>query len=388
MKCKPLLTLICSLCIIFCTHAQINFEHTDWDSVKEKAKKEKKYILVDAFTTWCGPCKWMTKNVFPQKEVGDFVNEKFVSFKLDMEKGEGLSFAKEYNVRAYPTFVFFNPDGEIVHKKVGSAKGDEFIQYTKEALDPDKQAFTLQKKYNAGEKSPEFLRKYAYALEAAYEDTDQVAEEYLATQTKDSWVEKKNWQFITSFVKDTDSEVFRYVLKNQEKFNKSFNRESMERFVNETVTKAIYPVAKSQDTKRFESLKELYRKLIPDEADKYSAKADYIFYAKSKDSFKYACRYFDEYAQNPNELNRIAWRYFKKENAPEKLKKALEWINKSIELDNNSYNTDTKAHLLYKMKRYAEALKVAEESVILGRKNDTDTVSTEKLIEKIKKDMQ
>jgi thiol:disulfide interchange protein len=42
----------------------IRFEHgLSWAQVKEKAKAENKYIFMDCYATWCGPCKAMDKNV-------------------------------------------------------------------------------------------------------------------------------------------------------------------------------------------------------------------------------------------------------------------------------------------------------------------------------------
>ena len=37
-----------------------------------------------------------------------------------MEKGEGVDFAKQYKVRAFPTLVYFNPKGELVHRTTGA----------------------------------------------------------------------------------------------------------------------------------------------------------------------------------------------------------------------------------------------------------------------------
>ena len=38
---------------------------------------------------------------------------------MDMEKGEGVELAKKYNVKAYPTYLFINGDGEVVHRVLG-----------------------------------------------------------------------------------------------------------------------------------------------------------------------------------------------------------------------------------------------------------------------------
>jgi thiol:disulfide interchange protein len=53
----------------------IKFEsHLSWNEILAKAKTENKYIFIDCYTTWCGPCKYMSKNIFTQKEVGDYFN--------------------------------------------------------------------------------------------------------------------------------------------------------------------------------------------------------------------------------------------------------------------------------------------------------------------------
>ena len=35
-----------------------------------KAKKENRKLMVDCYTLWCGPCRHMAKNVFPDENLG------------------------------------------------------------------------------------------------------------------------------------------------------------------------------------------------------------------------------------------------------------------------------------------------------------------------------
>lgn len=100
--------------------AGIQFETGTWAEILAKAKQQNKYVFVDAYTTWCGPCKWMDKNVFPTAEAGEYFNKNFVNAKIDMEKGEGLEIAKTYSVQAYPTYLYVDGDGNLVHRVVGS----------------------------------------------------------------------------------------------------------------------------------------------------------------------------------------------------------------------------------------------------------------------------
>jgi thiol:disulfide interchange protein len=93
--------LNCSICLT-AQKREIKFEKTKWKQVLEKAKRENKIIYLDCFTSWCGPCKWMKKNVFTNDTAADFYNANFICFEMDMEKGEGFEMAKKYNVMAYP----------------------------------------------------------------------------------------------------------------------------------------------------------------------------------------------------------------------------------------------------------------------------------------------
>ena len=57
----------------------IVFKKDDWSAILAQAKAEDKLIFVDAYTTWCGPCKKMDRDVFPQMEVGSFYNAMFIN---------------------------------------------------------------------------------------------------------------------------------------------------------------------------------------------------------------------------------------------------------------------------------------------------------------------
>jgi thiol:disulfide interchange protein len=110
----------------------IRFEQTlKWSEILAKAKAEHKYIFVDCYATWCGPCKLMEADIYPQKEVADLYNKEFISVKIQMDqtpKDDSLTkarydraktFEANYHVDAYPTFLFFDSDGNPVHKVTG-----------------------------------------------------------------------------------------------------------------------------------------------------------------------------------------------------------------------------------------------------------------------------
>ena len=105
----------------------IKFIKEDLAQAQTLAASSDKIIFVDAYTTWCGPCKMMDRTTFKDESVAKFYNENFVNLKMDMEKGEGPSLSKLYSVRGYPSLLFLNAGGELVHRSLGFQDGEKFL---------------------------------------------------------------------------------------------------------------------------------------------------------------------------------------------------------------------------------------------------------------------
>ncbi len=97
----------------------IKFFHGTFEQAKQLAKEENKLIFMDAYASWCGPCKMMARGTFKKEAVGTFFNENFINLKIDMEKGEGPQLSRKFGVSAYPTLIFINSKGEEVAKTLG-----------------------------------------------------------------------------------------------------------------------------------------------------------------------------------------------------------------------------------------------------------------------------
>ncbi|MCB9231634.1 MAG: thioredoxin family protein [Bacteroidia bacterium] len=385
---NPLVLFLLSLTAISLS-AQMNFEEGSWAEAKAKAAKEHKFIFVDAYASWCGPCKWMAKNVFTNEEVGDFYNKNFVNFKIDMEKGEGPELDQEWKVNAYPTYLYFNGKGELVHRTGSAKEAPDFIQDGKNALDPETQLGPRMKRFADGDRDPEFLRNYALMLSSALMDTKDAAEAYLKTQKKSDLNSAENWAFIQRMVHKSESEEFKYVAANPEAFAKvADGRANVDDYIMGVLDSDIQRAARSKDEKKLDEVKKNFKKIMPSEAQMLSAKADYYFYSLVPEKAdQYANIYLNDYCKDWSELNTAAWNSFKKYEDETHLKQALKWADKSIGIDKNWYNTDTKANLLLKLGQPEEALKVAEESMKIGDEAGEDTHDTDALIRQIRSEL-
>lgn len=146
----------------------ISFFHGNWNEAIALARKENKKIFIDFYTVWCGPCLHMTREIMPLPEVGEVYNKYFVCLKIDAEKGEGPMLAQKYDVHAYPTFLFVNPENqEVLHRSAGPREAADFIADANGALDSRFSSVYLDEKYQNGNYDIAFLKDYIRSNKAS-----------------------------------------------------------------------------------------------------------------------------------------------------------------------------------------------------------------------------
>ncbi len=365
----------------------IQFEHGTLAQIKAKAAKEKKLIFVDAFTTWCGPCKWMAKTAFPMPEVGKFFNANFVNAKIDMEKGEGVELAKLHDVTAYPTLLFLNAEGAVVHRSVGARDGKELIELGKIALDPENNLAGLAKKFN--ENPSTFSVAYAYLAalkDAESKENKQAFDSYLSTQQKSNWIDLPNWRILYDFVRNTENPLFNHLLENRAAYATKYTADSVDGKLKTVYFGELRNAAYYQDSTLFTWAKESIVKLNLDGGDKAIAVAEITYCGeKLEKKASMVVDYMNRFASDdPNELNEYAWMMYEISDDQTQLQQAESWVSKAVSrAPENSAIIDTYAHLLFKNGKKDEAKVQAEKAIQIGEKTGADVAGTKKLLEEI-----
>lgn len=218
---------------------QIHFEEGSFASVLEKARQKKQMVFLDCYTSWCGPCRQMLKDVFSLDEVGQFMNAHFVNFKLDMEKGEGPELAKKYKVQVYPTFLILDGNGEIIHQMVGGMKAEEFLQNVQDGIG-ERALYTYEKRYAGGERNPHFMYEYIEKLSKAFmtERMECVLHEYWGALTEREKSGRENWALIKRFVNNPSLPEYEYLLNHKEDFYSVLGKEE----VDQKIYADLYPL--------------------------------------------------------------------------------------------------------------------------------------------------
>ncbi len=151
-----------------------------WAEVLKRAQEQKKPIFVDAFATWCGPCKMMDRDVFPDEAVSAYFDTHFVSFKIDMESQEGEVFGKTYPVNAYPTLLFITPEGKLIKSNVGAIDASKLLDIGKYVKNPeDSEAGKMRKRYESGTRDIAFVEQLVLELQKIGESLPEATEQVL-----------------------------------------------------------------------------------------------------------------------------------------------------------------------------------------------------------------
>jgi len=386
---KYLIILITSTFLTTLSFAQgIDFFHGTWEEALEQAKAEDKIIFVDAYTTWCGPCKKMSKSVFTQKEVGDYFNQHFVALKLDMEKEQGRKFGRSYPVSAYPTFYFIDGNGETVLTTKGAMGAEKFIALGTSAVSKVDYSADFAKEYEKGNRDPELVFNYVKALNKSGKSSLKVANDYIKTQ-KDLTT-PENIKFLIEATTQADSRIFGLLVKNKAQAIAATD----EATVNGVIEKACKKTAQKAIEFNSEDLqKEAKTKMkqhLPGKAEVFANTSDMEFYKAAGDANNYLkscmCYAKKTVKSDASQLNLLASDINKNFSDDTKAMKQAEKMAKKAAENGGLYNYYfTYADILSKNGKKQEALKMAQKSLDLVKGNRMEEMTIKQLIQKIEK---
>lgn len=396
-----------------------------WEQIIQKAKSENKYIFLDCYATWCGPCKRMDNEVYINEAVGRFFNDQFLSVRVQMDKTpndskyiqdwylDATKIANEFRVLSFPTYIFLSSNGEVVHKATGFMLPDDFISLGRTAISPGKKYENpfeeydiLKQEYEKGikryEKMP-FMVKTARSLG----DTGiarSVIKEYL-THLKGLNTEHvytiENIEFLASVI-SSKSSFFYFFYKNggrcdnvmkrpgyaQNVIDRIIIREEVEPFIK---TKTTGP----QMTGTIQNLRDpnwnvLYKTIKKRYDRRYAMRnvleAKIAWYERVERNPIYTSYYVEKWqrfgydtteALMDATFNNVAFDIYAKVLEKKQINAAIKWMGGIVRRTNerDAFYLDTYACLLYKMGRQKEAIHFEEVAYSRAKLMQNETVA-------------
>ncbi len=152
----------------------------DWVSINDLeslSKKEKRKVMVDLYTSWCGWCKRMDKATFEHGDIATYLNENFYAVKFNAEAKDKIPFkGKDHNFvgkgrrgynelafkfangrMSYPTIAFLDEDLNRINSYPGYKQPHQFdplLRYIDGGHYKDKSLAQFQQSYKSAIPAP------------------------------------------------------------------------------------------------------------------------------------------------------------------------------------------------------------------------------------------
>ena len=225
--------------------AQITLFKGTFDEALKKAQQEKKDLFVDFFAEWCGPCKMMASEVFTQKEVGEFFNNRFICVQVDVDTQENKDIAKRYNVTALPTMVFISRVGKELRRVQGSVPAESLIKEAKIATGEELSFEQLYEKYKKKKndldvqqqlliEAPAFIAtQQGYNQQKWGTRIESLFPEYLKNKKIENMANEADFLVLTMYHRAASKEdpIFDYLAQNYQKFAKEIGKDNVARYL-------------------------------------------------------------------------------------------------------------------------------------------------------------
>ncbi|MGN6417930.1 MAG: thioredoxin family protein [Pseudobacter sp.] len=388
-----MLLLFSSITISAQENNSIQFTNGSFNEALQAAAKSGKLVFVDCYTSWCAPCKWMEKNVFVNDTIHQYFNKQFINFKVDMEKGEGVSLRERYKVTSFPTYLFVDAKGNQVHRTGSRMSVQDFITEARRANEPGNTLADMEKKFNSGDRSLKLLTDYAIVLQRVNGGQfDKVRNELISKVKEEELNTALGWTIIKNFARDEEDKLGSYLIRHRQQFNAFADEASIQTKLNQLASSTMYGlIRQKRNAEFFDKLTMMLRDTsYAAQRNAVMLQIEYYLTNKNAEGFLAVARTAQAgaFRNNPADLSFVARRAGYQANGDTAiLKQAYEMARLAAQLEPEEYsNQGTLAESCYALGLKEEGLKAARKARLLA---DLETSKIQKiaqaLVDKLEK---
>lgn len=377
------------LCFTLTTFGQqtgIVFRNLTLEQAQAQAKAEHKLVFLHGFATWCHFCEYMKDSVYVQKDVGDFVNEHFIPIRMDLEK-EGKDLNRRLLASSYPQLVFFDANGEIVHRVAGQKSAFTFLQLCNDALDPAKQYRTFEQKFKNGTATQAEVGAFFKMMNGAAMDAQPTFSKYFMALSDSAFLTASNFRLFNDYLRDVEQPAMKRFMSKRAEFSRLTSADSVDNRILNNYNSSLMMIAQRLDSAKFYGMENQLKASGLDLADKIIAYASLNLHKMKSEYAAYqqeAVPFIEKYCRGDHRrLSEVAYNIYDKGTDPEILKKAEGWAREAVSLSENYRNYQALSCILYKNGKKAEALAAVNKALEWAKKLNVDPKQSQLMLDKI-----
>jgi hypothetical protein len=260
-----LLTLILIAVIPFVGFGQ-NPSFKTWgppEAIFQRAAKENKPILIEAFLPSCPHCVAYDKT-FREPAIKNYFDKNFLAYQLDLSKRENGQFLRKNKIfiPSTPSFIILSPAGKIWHIEImGEALNsvEGIINTLKIATDPKERDASKLQRYLQGERDNDLLLSTAFFSRLTMDTTQNIniITDYAKNQSAADLGSESNFLLIQKAMLDSDNPIFNYFISHLPNYYAKYDSALVKQTAENTLMASIFTSrARKYTPERIEKIKQ------------------------------------------------------------------------------------------------------------------------------------
>jgi thiol-disulfide isomerase/thioredoxin len=215
-------------------------------TVFDVAKVQNKPVFLEVYAQTCHVCNAF-KPTFDLPQVGNFYNQNFVSYKLDIMTPEGQAFLNKQGIwiQSTPTLLFFDKDVKLMHISILGENNNTpqaLIDAGTKALNPKQRTSAYKASFLAGNRENNFLIDFAMISRLLKDTVNNIAamNAYAKKIPKNQYTNNTSFLVLQKIIMDDENEIFKNMMTNLKEFNSKYDKTLVKQTAENIIMYSLY----------------------------------------------------------------------------------------------------------------------------------------------------
>ncbi len=343
------------------------------------AAEEQRPVFVQLSADWCLPCRQMEKYVFPLSSVGEFYNENFINIKLDADSPDGIELKRNYDAMTIPESFFFDSNGRLMLREGGFKSEQQILSLGNKILKkhpkPRKSNRVVITPNTRNTSSPNTSTDDTIEGKIYTGNSSNSSSLYAHKSGFDLFLMRltgsikkpHNMEWVYHNAENFDSKAMNTLLRQKNRFNDYYGESTINQHIKSILYTKLAIATGDRNEDLYKDILKVVQKADLPESDflKIELQSRYFEGVGDDESYVKVNRQFmRKYkGKDPAVFHRKAWEVHDHTDKKADLLKAIDWLEKSVDLNPQFYNLETLAKFYDKVGKKRKARKAAERAI-------------------------